>query len=271
VRLYPKKSLSQHFLKSHQVRERIVEAIRPAADEVILEIGAGTGELTAALASRARRVIAVEVDPALAGILKEELAGFPNARVLCADVLEVDISKVASEAGCGRLLVAGNLPYHITTDILLHLLRHAASISRAVLTVQREYADRLAAKPGGRDYGAVTVRVNYAASVSVLFAVPASAFVPRPKVDSAVVELKFREKPAVSTLDEEALFEVVRAAFSKRRKMLVNSLSSLWGISREELREICRSLGLEAERRPETLSLEEFARLTDAILERVRK
>jgi len=260
----PRKALSQHFLKSKVFRERIVEAVSATADDVVVEIGAGTGALTRGLARRAGRVIAVEVDRRLAAFLRDSIETLPSVTVLCEDILNVDLARMAAEHGRERLLVVGNLPYHVTTEILMHLVRHCEVISRAVVMVQREYAERLLAGPGGRDYGAVTVRIAYSARASKVCDVPASAFSPKPKVDSTVISLEFAGGPPVRVSDEGYFFALVRGAFAQRRKMLVNSLSSLWKLDKEEVKAVCRSVGIDPGRRPETLSLEEFARLADA-------
>jgi 16S rRNA (adenine1518-N6/adenine1519-N6)-dimethyltransferase len=261
----PKKSLSQRFLKSAEIRERILDSIEAGPDDVIVEIGAGAGALTAGLGGKTARVVAVEVDRELAAYLEGTLRRFANVSVLCRSILDLDLGQVAGEYGVEKLVVVGNLPYHLTTQVILYLIEHRAAVKRATIMVQREYANRLLASPGGREYGAITLRTAYSASVSKVLDVPASAFYPRPKVDSTVLALTFRNEPPVAVDDEEFLFAVIRSSFGQRRKMLVNSLSSLSDLAKDEVKRVCLSVDIDPNRRPETLSLEEFARLADAI------
>jgi 16S rRNA (adenine1518-N6/adenine1519-N6)-dimethyltransferase len=252
-------------LKSPSVRDEILKALSTSADDVIVEIGAGTGTLTTGLAGRAARVLAVEVDPELVPVLEQAVRSMANVSVLCRNILAVDLRRVAAEYNRERLVLVGNLPYHLTTQVVLYLVKHRSAISEAVIMLQKEYAQRLLAAPGGRDYGAITLRVAYNALVTKVADVPSSAFYPRPKVDSMVVKLAFRESPAVLVADEGFFFGVIRETFNHRRKMLVNSLSALSGFNKDEVKEICLSVGIGPDQRPETLSLEEFARLADAV------
>lgn len=259
----PKKSLSQRFLKSAEIRDRILESIEADADDVIVEIGAGAGALTRGLGRKAARVVAVEVDKDLASYLERSVEPFSNISVLCRSILDLDFEQVAASHGVKRLIVVGNLPYHLTTQVILYLIEHQAVIKRATIMVQREYANRLLASPGGREYGSITLRTAYSASVAKILDVPSSAFYPRPKVDSTVLRLRFRREPPVNVSDEKFMFAVIRSAFGQRRKMLVNSLTSLSGLAKEEVKRVCESVDIDSCRRPETLSLEEFARLAD--------
>lgn len=259
----PKKSLSQRFLKSEDVRDRILESIETNPGDVIVEIGAGAGALTGGLAGKAARVLAVEIDRGLAAFLEHSVRAFSNVSVLCKSILEVNLKQVAGLHGAEKLIVVGNLPYHLTTQVILYLIEHQAVIKKATIMVQREYANRLLAPPGGREYGAITLRTAYSASVSKVLDVSSSAFYPRPKVDSTVLSLTFRGRPPVRVKDEQYLFTVIRKSFGQRRKMLVNSLKALSGLEKGEVKELCRSVDIDPDRRPETLSLEEFARLAD--------
>jgi 16S rRNA (adenine1518-N6/adenine1519-N6)-dimethyltransferase len=240
-----------------------LEEVDACAADLVVEIGAGKGALTAGLSAAAAEVIAVEVDGDLVPALEETVKACPNVTVLCEDILNLDLRRVAAEYKRDRLVVVGNLPYHMTTQVILYLVERRDVISRAIVMVQKEYADRLLAAPGGRDYGAITLRMAYGARVTKVIDVPSSAFYPRPKVDSTVLRLRLREEPAVRVADEGFLFRTIRETFNHRRKMLVNSLSRLSGSAKSDVKKICLSVGIDPDRRPETLSLEEFARLAD--------
>jgi 16S rRNA (adenine1518-N6/adenine1519-N6)-dimethyltransferase len=263
-RIRPKKALSQCFLKSSSIREKILSAVDASAEDVVVEIGAGTGALTTGLARKAGQVLAVEVDPDLRPVLEKAVRSFSNVSILWRSVLSLDLRQVAVDCGRDRIVLVGNLPYHLTTRVILHLMEHQDVIRQATIMVQKEYGDRLLASPGGRDYGAITLRTTYNAKATRVTDVPSSAFHPRPKVDSTVITLDFRESPAVQVADEVFMFRLIRETFSHRRKMLVNSLSRLSDLPKKDVKRICLSVGIDAERRPETLSLEEFARLADA-------
>ena len=215
------------------------------------------------MSRKASRVVAVEVDRELAKYLEQSVKSFPNVSVLCRSILELDLEQVAGRHKVEKVVVVGNLPYHLTTQVILYLIEFQAVIKRATIMVQREYANRLLASPGGREYGAITLRTAYSASVSKVLDVPSSAFHPKPKVDSTVLTLTFRSGPPVRVSDEGFLFTVIRNTFGQRRKMLVNSLTSLSGLTKEEVKSVCGSVDVDPDRRPETLSLEEFARLAD--------
>ncbi len=251
-------------MKSAEVRDAILDSTGVRPDDVVVEIGAGTGALTLGLAETAAHVIAVEIDPNLAEELGEATASIGNLSVLCGSILDVDLAEVASEHGREEVVVIGNLPYHLTTEIILYFVEQHAAIRRATTMVQKEYAERLLASPGGRDYGAITLRLRYVAGVTRIMDVPSTAFSPRPKVDSTVLALEFRREPPVNVADEDLLFRLIRGTFGQRRKMLVNTLSILSGLDKEEVKRVCRSVDIDPGDRPERLGLEEFARLADA-------
>jgi 16S rRNA (adenine1518-N6/adenine1519-N6)-dimethyltransferase len=265
-RVSPKKALSQRFLKSSTVREKILDSLDASADDMIVEIGAGTGALTPGLADRAAQVLAVEVDRELVPVLEEAVRSFSNVSVLCKNILSLDLRQLAAEHKRDHLVLVGNLPYHLTTQVILYLVEYRDVISHATVMVQKEYAERLLATPGGRDYGAITLRTVYSAVVTKVTDVPSAAFYPRPKVDSMVVRLTFRESPPVQVVDEDFMFRTIRETFNHRRKMLVNSLSRLSGLEKDDVKRLCLSVAIDPDRRPETLSLEEFARVADAFL-----
>ncbi len=258
------KSLGQNFLINSAVPKRIAESSDIDESSEVLEIGPGIGCLTKELALRAKHVTAVEIDNRLIPILSETLAEFDNVDVINDDILNVDISALCAERGGKPLTVCANLPYYITTPIIMALLESGAPIKSIIVMVQKELAQRFCAGPGGKDYGSVTASVAYYANVRTLFGVSAGSFMPAPKVDSAVLRFDIKkERVAVNSTDE--LFHVIRAAFAMRRKTLANNLRASYGFSSEKTAEILQRAGLEASVRGETLSLEDFAHLADAI------
>lgn len=267
-RLRPKKRLGQNFLVDDRVLARILDAAELTGREAVLEIGPGLGGLTRALAGRAWRVLAVEKDRSLAPVLSEVLEGADNVRVLWADALELDLKAVCAQYfGDRPVRVAANLPYYVTTPILMKLLEEGPPVERIVVMVQREVAERLTAEPGTKAYGALTVAVRwYAERVEWVARVPPSSFVPRPAVDSAVVRLDLRPRERE---DRESLrlFRVVRAAFGQRRKTLLNALSHAFAedLGREAVRRALAEASVAPERRGEELTLEEFIRLAKAL------
>jgi 16S rRNA (adenine1518-N6/adenine1519-N6)-dimethyltransferase len=254
-----RKSLGQHFLSDPRILARIADAVAPRSDETVIEIGPGRGALTQELLRRAGRVVAIEIDRALATNLRERYAGDPRLDVIEGDVLETNLGVVAG----GDFALVGNVPYYITTPIIFHALRPRRP-TRAVYLVQREVADRLSASPGTKAYGALTVNVGALASVETLFRVPPGAFSPSPSVDSAVVRITPRADPAV-TPDEEERFRVfVQQAFGMRRKQMRRVVRSVLSVPASRAEELLTAAGIEPEARPETLSPEQFAALLRA-------
>lgn len=256
------KSMGQNFLIADWVPKDIADASGSDEGCAVLEIGPGIGPLTRELAARSGKVVAVELDTALLPILEETLAGFPNAEIVSADVMKLDLPRLVSD----KLLpftpiVCANLPYNITTPVLTRLLE-CGSFRSITVMIQREVARRVCAAPGGPDCGAFSLFCQYHAQCELLFEVPPECFLPAPKVTSAVVRLLPRAEPPVEGAPE-AIFAVVRAAFSQRRKTLLNALSSAYGgrFSKDELRQVLLSCGLSETVRGERLGLEEFARL----------
>ena len=268
--LRPKKALGQHFLlHPHQAR-RIVAALSLAGEETVVEIGAGLGALTGFLGPAARRVIALERDPELARFLKEELLfESPGVEVICQDVLTFDFPGAAREAG-RPLAVVGNLPYQITSPLLFTLIRDAAAINCAVLMMQQEVGARLTASPGTKDYGILSVLVQYHFRVTRLFSLSPGNFYPPPQVDSVVLRLvpELPEPPAAVALDAPLLHQLVKAAFGHRRKTLNNTLVSgaaAFGLSPEAMRTILAELNIDLKRRGETLSVAEFVAVSNMV------
>ncbi len=266
--LHAKKQFGQHFLNSAETGRALAALSGIGGNDQVLEIGAGLGALTIPLAERAGRVVAVERDSQLVGLLRTEVmaAGLGNVDILAADILTVDLPKIAQACG-GRMIVAGNLPYNISSQVLVRLVEARRFLDRAVLMFQKELAERMLSPPGRRTYGRLTVMINYCAEVSMLKELKSTAFYPRPKIDSAVIEIRFRRPSPVAAVDEKALFRLVRAAFGQRRKMLRNALSA-GGFDAKLLSDAFAATGISGDRRAETLSVEEFVRFSNWITQR---
>ena len=262
--LRPKKRWGQHFLVSRRALTAILAAADVRPEDTVLEIGAGLGTLTVELARRAAAVVAVEIDAALLPALRSSAAGFTNVVLIHGDVMRVDLGVISA----GATKVVANLPYAVASPLIVRLLERPRAVRRMVLTIQREVAGRLTASPGGKDYGALSVAVQYRADVEVVGRIPASGFYPPPEVESAIVRVEVLDRPRVATPDEAALFRVVRAAFAQRRKMLRNTLAAGLAIAPPEAERACAAAGLDPRRRGETLSLEEFAALAAALKRR---
>ena len=259
------KRYGQNFLIEPRVPEKIVRSAGIGRDDCVVEIGPGIGTLTQYLAEAAGEVIAVEIDRQLIPILKETLEGYPNVTVLNQDILKTDLVRIAREHNGGKpLKVVANLPYYITTPILMELLEGDAPIDTITVMVQKEVAQRMQAGPGTKDYGALSLAVQYYASAQIVANVPPNCFLPRPDVASAVIHLDLRERPARAEADEKKLFALIRASFGQRRKTLVNSLKNAAGLSytKEEIQAALAHMGLPENIRGEMLTLEQFAQLT---------
>ncbi len=266
----PRRKLGQNFLADSNVARKIVRLVTPSARDVFLEIGAGVGALTLPLAESGAKVFAVEVDANLTPLLRRVVGAFQNVDIVEQDILRVDMAELASNAGVSRVSVLGNLPYNITTQVILYLLENRLQIDRALITVQREYAERLRARPGGREYGSITVMAQFRCEISHAMTVSSSCFFPEPEVDSTVLDLRVRSEPAVRVKDEAAFERVVRAAFSHRRKMLLNSLAESTGLDKTEVAHLLESAGVEGTWRAERLGLEELGRIADVFYDEGR-
>lgn len=265
-----KKGLGQNFLTSQNVLEEIVDAAE--IDSGVIEVGPGFGVLTSELAKNSDKVVTIEIDERLLDVLEYTLADYDNVKIVNADILKLDLHKlIQEEFGDEKVSIAANLPYYITTPIITKLLEEKLPLKNIVVMVQKEVALRMAAKPSSKDYGAITVLCQYYTEPSVVTNVPASLFVPPPKVDSAVLKLKIREKPAVQVQDEKMFFRVVKAAFSQRRKTLLNCLCSNFSFPKEEMSALLEGVGIMPSRRGETLSLQEFADISDAITQKTKQ
>ena len=260
------KKLGQNFLINEQVVRQIVAAAELSEADTVLEVGPGIGTLTQGLAESKAQVVAVELDTRLLPVLATTLEGYDNVHVVHGDILKVNIME---EVGVPNFKVCANLPYYITTPIIFALLEKRLPMERLVAMVQKEVAERMAAQPGGKDYGALSVAIQYYTEPEIAFIVPPTSFIPAPAVDSAVIVCKRREKPPVEVCDEAMFFRVVKAAFSLRRKMLSNSLKNM-GIKSEQVAKWLELAGVDGKRRAETLSLEDFAKLTNSFNEAVK-
>ncbi|MDO4935745.1 MAG: 16S rRNA (adenine(1518)-N(6)/adenine(1519)-N(6))-dimethyltransferase RsmA [Phascolarctobacterium sp.] len=260
-KLIAKKKLGQNFLIDPSVVEKIAAAAELTPNDRVLEIGPGIGTLTQGLAESGAEVVAVELDQRLIPVLGNTLADYPNVKVMQGDILEMDIPKLIS----GPFKCCANLPYYITTPIIFALLEQNLAWERLVFMVQKEVAERIVTEPGGKDYGALSVTMQYYTEPQIAFTVPPSSFIPAPNVESAVLVCKKREKSPVELKSLEIFFKVVEAAFSVRRKMLHNSLKNYEKFNDSQVEAWLERADIDGNRRAETLSLEEFARLANAV------
>ena len=262
------KKFGQNFLIDPRVLEKIIKAAEITEDDCVLEIGPGIGTMTQHLACAAKKVIAVEIDRALIPILQDTLSGWDNVKIINEDVMKVDLAKLAEEENGGKpLKVVANLPYYITTPIIMGLFENHVPLKSITVMVQKEVADRMQVGPGTKDYGALSLAVQYYAKPYIVANVPPNCFMPRPKVGSAVIRLERYEEPPVKVIDEKLMFRIIRASFNQRRKTLANGLknSAELDFTKEEIAEAITAIGKEPGVRGETLTLDEFARLADEL------
>lgn len=252
-----RRRLGQHFLFDPSILSRIADAAGLSSDDTVVEIGPGPGTLTAILAERASRLIAIELDRGLYEKLKARFGGIPSVEIVHADALDYPFNLL------GKFKVVANIPYYITTPIIFRLLEEKDRLLSMTLTIQKEVAERIVAGPGSKDYGVLSIMVQYLCDTEIAFFVPKGAFRPVPKVDSAVIRLVVRERPLVTVSDEQLFFRVVKTAFSQRRKMLSNSLKGLGPSVVAALEEA----GVDPMRRPETLGIGEFAGISETLFD----
>lgn len=267
------KKFGQNFLIDTHVLDKIIRAAEIGKDDCVLEIGPGIGTMTQYLACAARKVIAVEIDRTLIPILQDTLDGYDNVKVINEDVLKVDIGKLAEEENNGKpLKVVANLPYYITTPIIMGLFENHVPLQSITVMVQKEVADRMQTGPGSKDYGALSLAVQYYAKPYIVANVPPNCFMPRPKVGSAVIRLERYNNPPVSVENEALMFRIIRASFNQRRKTLANGLknSAELDFTKDEIEQAVGRLGRGASVRGEALTLEEFANLSN-ILNNIKK
>ena len=262
------KKFGQNFLIDTHVLEEIIDAAQITKDDFVLEIGPGIGTMTQYLCEAAREVVAVEIDTNLIPILKDTLSAYNNVEVLNQDILKVDIASLARERNNDRpIKVVANLPYYITTPIIMGLFESHVPIDSITIMVQKEVADRMQEGPGSKEYGALSLAVQYYAKPEIVVNVPPSCFMPQPKVGSAVIRLTRHEQSPVQVDNEKLMFQVIRASFNQRRKTLANGLNNFgsFGLSKEEIQSCIEELGVPVNIRGEALSLEQFAELANII------
>lgn len=267
--LSPKKRLGQHFLADRNILDKVIRTAEVSKEDVVLEVGPGLGQMTLALAQQAKYVIAVEIDSKLVHVLKQKVSDLSNVKILWGDILKVNFGLLFLPAR-KPLKVVANLPYHLSTPLLFRFIESRRYFSSLTLMLQREVVERITAPPGGKEYGALSVLVQMVSRPSVGFFIKPSAFYPPPKVESAVVRMDWRDDPMVKTVDEGWFREVVQASFSHRRKTLINSLKySSLSLPSGPAKKM-EAIGIDPGRRPETLTLEEFVRLSEALMDKER-
>ena len=270
------KKFGQNFLIDANILEKIIASAEITKEDCVIEIGPGIGTMTQYLAENAREVVAVEIDKNLIPILEDTLKEYENVSILNEDILKVDLNRLVKEKNNGRpIKVVANLPYYITTPIIMGLFESHVPLSSITIMVQKEVADRMQVGPGTKDYGALSLAVQYYAKPEIMLNVPPACFMPRPNVGSAVIRLTRFEEPPVKTQDERKMFSIIRAAFNQRRKTLANALTNglaytneegkVIHVSRKEVCEALEKMGLSQTIRGEALSLEQFARLSNLL------
>lgn len=260
------KKFGQNFLIDERVLEKIISAAEVNKDDFVLEIGPGIGTMTQYLAENAREVMAVEIDKNLIPILSDTLSAYDNVSILNADILKVDIAKIVEEKNGGKpVKVVANLPYYITTPIIMGLFESHVPVDSITVMVQKEVADRMQTGPGSKDYGALSLAVQYYAKPEIVANVPPNCFMPRPKVGSAVIRLTRHQNPPVTAKNEKLMFRIIRASFNQRRKTLANGLKNSQELqfSKEQVEQAITECGLPLNIRGEALTLEQFAALAD--------
>ena len=260
------KSLGQNFLIDTNVIDRILEGARVKEGDYVIEVGPGIGTLTKEMGRSAEKVVAIEIDKTLIPILEETLADFPNIEVINQDILKVNVQELVKEKlNGGPVKLVANLPYYITTPIVMKFLEEDIPVTVIVVMVQKEVADRMNAKPNTKDYGALSVAVQYYCDTEIVAKAPRHMFMPQPNVDSTVIGLHVREEQIYHVDNEDIFFKTVKASFGQRRKTLLNSLGGLGFLSKDQIKEALKEANIDEKRRGETLSIEEFASLSNAV------
>jgi len=262
--LIPKKRLGQHFLVDSNILNKVVWTAQVGKEDVVLEVGPGLGEMTIALARQAKKVIAIEIDPKLVAILNEKVKNYSNVEVVKSDILKVDFKSFLKKEG-HPIKVVANLPYQVSTPLLFRFIESKETFSTFTLMLQKEVAERMVAHPGGKEYGPLSIFIQMFSDVSIRFFIKPSAFFPPPKVESAVVQMVWKEKPIIELQNEEWFKKVVRGCFSYRRKTLVNALKHSGLTLPESIELKMEVIGIDTRRRPETLTLQEFASLAKVL------
>jgi 16S rRNA (adenine1518-N6/adenine1519-N6)-dimethyltransferase len=262
-----KKNFGQNFLIDERVLNKIIAAADITEEDTVLEVGPGIGTLTQALAKSAKKVIAVEIDKTLVPILGEVLADYNNIEIINNDILKVDVAELAEQNGGKALKLVANLPYYITTPIIMGILEQKLPVESITVMIQKEVALRMQAAPSTKDYGALSLAVQYYCEPYLVANVPQNCFMPRPNVDSAVIRLTPHKNPPVVAKNEQLMFKLIKVAFSQRRKTLLNCIfnSNEWGLDKEQIASLLVQCGFDERVRGETLTLEDFARLSDTL------
>ena len=260
------KSLGQNFLIDTNVIDRILEGARVKEGDYVIEVGPGIGTLTKEMGRSAEKVVAIEIDKTLIPILEETLVDFPNIEVINQDILKVNVQELVKEKlNGGPVKLVANIPYYITTPIVMKFLEEDIPVTDIVVMVQKEVADRMNAKPNTKDYGALSVAVQYYCDTEIVAKAPRHMFMPQPNVDSTVIGLHVREEQIYHVDNEDIFFKTVKASFGQRRKTLLNSLGGLGFLSKDQIKEALKEANIDEKRRGETLSIEEFASLSNAV------
>lgn len=267
-----KKNFGQNFLVDERVLDKIIASAEITDEDIVLEVGPGIGTLTQALAKKAKKVIAVEIDKTLIPILQELLSEYNNIQIINEDILKVDIAQLVKENGGKPLKVVANLPYYITTPIIMNMLEKKLPVESITVMIQKEVAMRMQAKPGSKDYGALSLVVQYYCQPYLVANVPQNCFMPRPNVDSAVIRLTVLEEPAVKVENAEFMFGVIKAGFGQRRKTLLNCFYNCggWELDKETLTKAINAAGFDERVRGETLTLEDYAKLAEELSKYVK-
>ena len=262
--LIPRKGWGQHFLVDRNILNKVIWAAQVEKEDAVLEVGPGLGEMTVALARQAKRVIAIEIDSKLVAILNEKMKNYPNVEVVKSDILKVDFNQFLKKEGHPVKVVA-NLPYQVSTPLLFRFIESKETFSTFTLMLQKEVAERMVAPPGGKEYGPLSIFIQMFSDVSIRFFIKPSAFFPPPKVESAVVHMLWKEKPIIETNDEEWFKRIVKACFGYRRKTLVNALRHSELSLPESIELKMEAIGIDPRRRPETLTIQEYASLAEVL------
>lgn len=266
------KSLGQNFITDMHVIDSILEGAGIGEEDLVIEIGPGIGVLTAAAAEAAAKVVAIEIDSKLMPILEETLRGFDNIEIINRDVLKTDLNEIIEEqreknAFTGAVRIIGNLPYYITTPIIMQIFENGTKADSVTVMMQKEVADRISSGPGTREYGAISVAAGYYCQVEKILAVPKEVFLPQPKVDSAVLHFIIRKEKPVELISENVFFTCIKAGFGKRRKTLLNAMTGACGMAKDEVKTVLQEAGIEPSRRAETLRIDEFASIANTVAE----
>ncbi len=266
------KNLGQNFLVDKNIIDQIIDESYITEEDLVIEIGPGVGVLTAEAAAQAGRVVAVEIDNSLIPILEETLGIYDNVTVINKDILKTDLKEIIDQYGTGGgVKIIGNLPYYITTPIIMKILEEDVKVDSITIMMQKEVADRIKAAPGSKIYGALSAVVQYYCTVEQIATAPKEVFVPRPKVDSAVLRLDVRKERPVEVMDESVFFKCIKSGFEQRRKTLLNSLTGTCGLAKDDIKQIMEEAGIDATRRIETLDLQELADLANSMTKHINR